>query len=186
MQTYNWGCPTFQSRCWVEVGVMSYPSCLLWKLTALDNDIEEREHDKRSAKSSPWPCSWNDQLVFLTFSCLLSWMLSCSLSFSQSHVAPVGLLSCSLSVSATTISCSWDGCFLSERRGSLLSALGLGLNPGRIIARRKNLRTASNPEILEKSLVDSQAHQKPCLNWKSHCSFPSPQSHPLPLQSMQL
>ena len=82
----------------------------------------------------------------------------CSSSFSQSHVGPVGLLSWSLSLSAAK-SC----CFLTERRGSLLSALALRVNPGsRIIGRCKNLRPASNPKILEKSLVDSQPHQKPC------------------------
>ena len=107
--------------------------------------------------SSPWPCSGNDRLVFLTISCRLSWMLSCSSSFSQSHVGPVGLLSWSLSLSAAK-SC----CFLTERRGSLLSALALRVNPGRIIGRRKNLRPASKPKILEKSLVDSQPHQIPC------------------------
>ena len=37
---------TSQSRCWVEVGVMSYLSCLLWKLTAPDNDVAEREHER--------------------------------------------------------------------------------------------------------------------------------------------
>ena len=109
--------------------------------------------------SSPWPCSGNDRLVFLTISCRLSWMLNCSSSFSQSHVGPVRLLSWSLSLSAAK-SC----CFLTERRGSLLSALALGLNPdtGRIIGRCKKLRPASNPKILEKSLEDSQPHQKPC------------------------
>ena len=85
-------------------------------------------------------------------------MLSCSSSFSQSHVGPVGLLSWSLSLSQPAKSC----CFLTERRGSLLSALALRVNPGRIIGRRKNLRPASNPKILEKSLVDSQPHQIPC------------------------
>ena len=60
-----------------------------------------------------------------------------------------------------------------QRRNSGLCAW----TQGRIIGPRKNLRPASNPKILEKSREDSQAHQTPCPNSSSHCSFPSSQKH---------
>ena len=128
---------------------------------------KERTTGKEFTWSSPWPCSGNDRLFFLTISCRLSWMLSCSLSFSQSHVGPVGLVPIFLTADCHIMLLLLEALLFDRRRGSLLSALELGLNPGssRIIGRRKNLRPASNPKILEKSLADSQAHQKLCQNW---------------------
>ena len=84
-------------------------------------------------------------------------LMSAQWGWSQSFSLPIVISCC----------CFLTRLLFDRRRGSLLSALELGLNPGssRIIGRRKNLRPASNPKILEKSLADSQAHQKLCQNW---------------------
>ena len=99
----NSGYSTPQRRSWAEVGVMSYLSCLLWLLSCwqlhamiIRKESTRAVHLVIALAFDGMTCSSS------SFLCPRSWILSCSLFFSQSHVGPVGLLRWSLSVSPSS------------------------------------------------------------------------------------
>ena len=140
----------------------------------VDNDIEERDHEgtrgtwNQLALALRWPSHLSRHLISIKLNC-----------DRLSHNLMLAPQAC------------WDGPYLSRHQDQRhvaevaapcqtkeeLWSLRLNSTQGRIIGPRKNLRPASNPKILEKSREDSQAHQTPCPNSSSHCSFPSSQKH---------
>ena len=153
---------------------MSYLSCLLWLLSCwqlhamiIRKESTRAVHLVIALAFDGMTCSSP------SFLCPRSWILSCSLFFSQSHVGPVGLLRWSLYLShhpAAPMSCSWGA--LIDRRGSLLSALTLGLNPGRIIGRHKTHHGQSAIRKSWRNLSWTLRRIKSLHPiWWSHCSF---------------